>query len=251
MAAVSAGPLRCAALLGLAVALLAVWPVVDGVAALSWATAGAAAWLLGALGTPVLWQGDLLRHAGGFVAEVHRDCTVLWPAVLLLGSLALLPGVWRGRGRGSLGALLGVMLLGVLCMWAVNQLRLAGVFWLAVHESAHYGWVHGALAPAIQVAALAAYVAATHALSAARGRPRETHNADASEDAEDAEDADDAHNAGGAAFDDAWRPARTARAAAARVPPAAACAARRVPCRGTGGVAVALRGADPRADGER
>jgi exosortase/archaeosortase family protein len=160
-----ARPLVAAAAFGAALAVLAVWPLADGVAPLSWATARAAAAGLAALGTPVVLQGDLLRHGGGFVAQIHRDCTVLWPAWLLLTGLALsLPR------RTATTPLLIAMIIGVLFMAAVNQVRLVAVIWAGVHAPDAFGWLHEGLAPVVQVAAMLAFVGAARIAVAAEDR---------------------------------------------------------------------------------
>lgn len=122
--------------------------------ALREATAAAAQWMLAALGTPVLRQGEWLQHAGGFTAEVHLDCTALWPAVVLVSLLVL----FGSQARVGVPRLVRASAWGVGVVALVNQLRLVGTVWLGVHAPAHWTFVHEVMGPLALVAAGAGVV---------------------------------------------------------------------------------------------
>ena len=151
-----------ALLLGGLLSLCAAWPVgvarssaMPELSALQWLTAGTAQAALSALGTPFVWQGDLMRHADGFAAQVDLDCTALWLAWLLIGGLVL----FGLTGRGSPRRLLPAMLVGVAMIAVVNQLRLMAMLWLGVHMPQQFGWVHEWLSPLLLVALGGGFVA--------------------------------------------------------------------------------------------
>ncbi|MBL8326680.1 MAG: exosortase/archaeosortase family protein [Rubrivivax sp.] len=122
---------------------------------------------LAVLGTPLVRQGELLRHAGGFVAQVDLSCTALWPAAM--GSMALcVAGALRGCAPLRLA---GLVAGGVGVIALVNQLRLVGVIWVGVHAPAHFEWVHVAAGPMLLVAAGAALVFVALAQPALRRAP--------------------------------------------------------------------------------
>lgn len=120
------------------------------------ATAAAAQWLLAALGTPVQRHGEWLRHAGGFTAEVHLDCTALWPAVVLVSLLVL----FGTQARVGVPRLVRASAWGVGVVALVNQVRLVGTVWLGVHAPAHWTFVHEVMGPLALVAAGAVVVVA-------------------------------------------------------------------------------------------
>jgi exosortase/archaeosortase family protein len=126
----------------------------DTLQALCEATAASAQWMLAALGTSMQRRGEWLHHPGGFVAEVHLDCTAFWPAVVLVGVLALFGSLARvSTRRFALAAAWGVLALVIL-----NQLRLAGTLWLGVHAPAYWTLMHEVAGPLLMVAAGAAVV---------------------------------------------------------------------------------------------
>ncbi len=144
---------RFAALVLLFLLLHAVleWPALDApLFALNAATADAARAWLAALGVPLTRDGTLVRHATGFVTEVHQVCTLLLPAALLAAGIAMHP-------HGSLGRKLAGVMLGVLVVALVNQCRLVGVIWVGVALPQWFDAVHGALAPAVLLALTTAY----------------------------------------------------------------------------------------------
>jgi len=112
---------------------------------------------VGALGTPLALQGDLLRHAGGFAVQVGLECTALIPALVLVAVLAAFG--WMGRTSPS--RLVRAMLFSVAVITLINQLRLVGVIWVGVHAPQHFAWVHEVLGPLLMIAVGAAIVAAT------------------------------------------------------------------------------------------
>lgn len=101
--------------------------------------AGAA---LAVTGTPTSVDDTLVTHAGGFVADVHTTCTAAWPSMLVVFALCLTRGATTRRS-------LRTTAVAVFTVWLVNQVRLVGVIWIGVHAPEHFGWVHGALGPAV------------------------------------------------------------------------------------------------------
>lgn len=116
------------------------------------ATAALAQSALALLGTPLVRQGELLRHAGGFAAQVDLSCTALWPAMMLSLALCVAGALRRAAPLRLAGFVAGG--IGVIAL--VNQLRLVGVIWVGVHAPAHFEWVHVAAGPLLLVAAGAA-----------------------------------------------------------------------------------------------
>lgn len=108
----------------------------------------ALAWLAAA-GLPLLREGPLVMHAGGFVTEVHQTCTALLPAAWLLAAIALHPARPAPKLAG--------MLLGLLLVTLLNQCRLVGVIWVGVQAPALFALVHDGLAPAALIALTLAY----------------------------------------------------------------------------------------------
>lgn len=106
------------------------------------------------LGTPLQREGDLLRHAGGFVAQVDASCTAAWPASLL----ALALGVAAALGRTVPARIAAAIVLGTMAIAAANQLRLVVALWVGVHAPAHFHWVHVAAGPLLMVVVGAAVV---------------------------------------------------------------------------------------------
>lgn len=108
------------------------------------------------LGTPLSRQGDLLRHADGFVAQVDVSCTAALPAVLLALALGV-AGALRATAPRRIALAIG---LGALAVVLANQVRLVAALWVGVHAPAHFHWVHVAAGPLLLVAAGAAVVRA-------------------------------------------------------------------------------------------
>lgn len=132
---------------------------------LQWGTTALARWALARLDTPLAWQGDLLRHEGGFAAQVDLSCTALGPAALLALALVV-AGALRRLAPHRLAAALA---LGIVLVALVNQLRLVAVLWVGVHAPAHFEWVHVALGPLALVAVGTAVVLAMMAHADAAG----------------------------------------------------------------------------------
>jgi len=126
-------------------------------AMLQWATTLVAQTMMAWLGTPMSWHGDQLSHAGGFVAQLHADCTAWWPAWCAVFAVAAW-GAWVGLPvrRTMVGALAGL-----LAMVLVNQARLVAVLWAGVHAPAAFDLAHEVLGPLLLVATGAAVVAVT------------------------------------------------------------------------------------------
>lgn len=126
-------------------------------ATLQWATALVAQAMLAWLGTPMSWHGDQLSHAGGFVAQLHADCTAWWPAcgmLIALASVAAWVGVPARRTMAGAAA-------GLFAMVLVNQVRLVAVLWAGIHAPAFFHFAHEVLGPLLLVATGAAIVALT------------------------------------------------------------------------------------------
>lgn len=122
--------------------------------ALREATAAAAQWMLGALGTPVQRHAEWLHHAGGYVAEIHLDCTAWWPAVVLVGVLVL----FGSLARVSASRVAGAAAWGVAAVALLNQLRLVATLWLGVHAPGYWMLAHEVVGPLALVAAGAGVV---------------------------------------------------------------------------------------------
>lgn len=149
--------------------------LVAAVDALGLATARVAQAVLGALDTPFELHGDQLRHASGFVAQVHRDCTALWPVLLWLVTLAAVsfatsrggrdrrpPGVRAGPAAPALAVrprVLARALVGAGAVALANQLRLVAVLWSGAVAPASFAWMHEVIGPLFLVAAGAGLVA--------------------------------------------------------------------------------------------
>jgi exosortase/archaeosortase family protein len=119
------------------------------------ATGALAQQLLGAAGTPLVREGERLRHAAGFVAEVDLGCTALAPALVLIAALVMVGKARREPPfRLALAALVGAGIIGL-----VNEIRLAIVLWTGVHAPERWFWVHDLLGPFLLLGAGAAIIA--------------------------------------------------------------------------------------------
>jgi len=107
-----------------------------------WTAEGARA-LLVPLGTVFERHGERLSHPGGFVAVVDADCTVLTPALLLLGALAAVGALARLGWRRTLAFAFG----GIVVLAIANQLRLAAVLWTGANAPLHFAWLHDVAGP--------------------------------------------------------------------------------------------------------
>ena len=156
------GPRRAAPALltaGLLAGTLGVLSALPASASLSWLQGLTLTLLkeaLALLATPLVQQGALLLHVNGFAAEIHRDCTALWPALVLLAGLV---GVAHQIGAPPRPVLIG-MLAAVAWMALVNQCRLVGVIWVGVHAPQHFDAVHDFGAPLLLVLAGLGFLAA-------------------------------------------------------------------------------------------
>jgi exosortase/archaeosortase family protein len=152
--------------------------------ALSRATAWAAQAMLQGLGLSFERQGDQLRHASGFVAQVHADCTAAWPVAVWLLALA---AAWLAGSRGKRGPggpngsnglngrdacsppgvrhgspwpvrvpalprVLARALAAAMALALTNQLRLVVVLWGGAVAPASFGWLHEVAGPLFLVA---------------------------------------------------------------------------------------------------
>jgi exosortase/archaeosortase family protein len=147
---------RLATAVGLTLAALAVvgaWPAVEAaLTPLGALTARTTAALLASLGLPVVVQGSVLVHGGGFACAVGLGCTALTPAALLAAAILSQPLAWAARIAGAAA--------GAVLVAGVNQLRLAGLVWLGVFEPGWFEAAHLFLGPMVLVLACAAFAAA-------------------------------------------------------------------------------------------
>ena len=100
-------------------------------------TAQLTAFMLAAIGLPVMREAATLVHAGGFACEIDVACTALIPAVLLAASMGLLRATPRAH-------LMGIM-FGVLLVVLVNQWRLVSLVWLGVYVPGYFDVAHNLL----------------------------------------------------------------------------------------------------------
>lgn len=152
----SAPPLsvrRLAVALGTALAALWLLELVPAAAVLTGPvnllTATLTEIMLLAVGLPVMRNGTVLTHAGGFSCEIDFSCTVLIPAALLGAVLLALPAA-RFRRWAGMAVALGVLAL-------LNQLRLMSLVGLGVYAPAWYDLVHGWMWPALLALAVIGY----------------------------------------------------------------------------------------------
>lgn len=116
------------------VAILALGGEQGALSVLDRPTALATSWLVNALGLPGTLDGTVLSHPSGFAIRIGYRCTVLLPALVVLGFLAALP---VPAGRVSVGVALATLLLAIL-----NSLRLAGLYFLGVHSPQQFHLAH-------------------------------------------------------------------------------------------------------------
>ena len=133
----------------LVVVLAGLWviqihPLAGGVfAPLTVLTAQLTAFILAAIGLPVMREAATLVHAGGFACEIDVACTALIPAALLAVSMALLRATPRAHLMG--------IILGALLVVLVNQLRLVSLVWLGVQAPGYFDVAHNLLWPALLI----------------------------------------------------------------------------------------------------
>ena len=131
----------------LAVVLVGLWailihPLAEGVfAPFTVLTAQLTAFMLAAIGLPVMREAATLVHAGGFACEIDVACTALIPATLLAAVMALLRATPRAHLMG--------IIPGVLLVVLVNQLRLVSLVWLGVHAPGYFEVAHNLLGPVL------------------------------------------------------------------------------------------------------
>jgi exosortase H (IPTLxxWG-CTERM-specific) len=76
-------------------------------------------WILTALGTPTLRDGQHL-HAAGFSVEVVSGCTGLFVFIILLAAVLAFPASWRMKAAG--------LAWGAALIFVLNQLRIVTLF---------------------------------------------------------------------------------------------------------------------------
>jgi exosortase/archaeosortase family protein len=112
-------------------------------------TAQLTAFMLAAIGLPVMRDAATLVHAGGFACEIDVACTALIPAALLAAVMALLRSTPRAHLMGIIS--------GVLLVVLVNQLRLVSLVWLGVHAPGYFDVAHNLLGPVLLLLTGAGY----------------------------------------------------------------------------------------------
>lgn len=141
--------------LSLALALVAAWivyvlPATDAVLApVNEPTARLTAAMLYAVGLPVLSEGTVISHAGGFASEIGSGCTALIPALLLAAAVLGWPASRRARFIGVVG--------GTAWMVVLNQVRLVSLVWIGVHDPGFFGIAHDGLWPVLLLLAGVVY----------------------------------------------------------------------------------------------
>lgn len=139
----------------LAVVLVGLWviqihPLADGVfTPFTVLTAQWTAFMLAAIGLPVMREAATLAHASGFACEIDVACTALIPAVLLAASMAVVRATPRAH-------LMGIM-IGALLVVLVNQLRLVSLVWLGIHAPGYFDVAHNLLWPALLILTIGGY----------------------------------------------------------------------------------------------
>ena len=113
-------------------------------------TAQLTAFMLAAIGLPVMRDAATLVHASGFACEIDVACTALIPATLLAAVMAPLRATPRAHLMG--------IIHGVLLVALVNQLRLVGLVWLGVHAPGYFDVTHNLLGPMLLLLTGAGYV---------------------------------------------------------------------------------------------
>jgi exosortase/archaeosortase family protein len=106
-------------------------------------TAQLTAFMLAAIGLPVMRDATTLFHAGGFACEIDVACTALIPAALLATLMALLRATPRAHFMGIVS--------GVLLVVLVNQLRLVALVWLGVLAPGYFDVAHNLLGPLLLI----------------------------------------------------------------------------------------------------
>ncbi len=124
--------------------VIQIHPQAGGVfAPLTVRTAQLTAFMLAAIGLPVMRDAATLVHAGGFACEIDLACTALIPAALLAAVMALLRATPRAHLMG--------IIPGVLLVVLVNQLRLVSLVWLGVHAPGYFDVAHNLLGPVLLI----------------------------------------------------------------------------------------------------
>ncbi len=111
-------------------------------------TARVAAFALNALGMPVVVDGVLLTHAGGFRAAVSHGCTPILPVVFLGAVMTF--GIPLRRRTRVLGLLSGAVLLTL-----INLLRVIALFSIGVVAPGYFVVSHEWLGQGVVIAATA------------------------------------------------------------------------------------------------
>ncbi len=112
-------------------------------------TAQWTAFMLTAIGLPVMREAATLVHVGGFACEIDVACTALIPAALLAASMAVVRATPRAH-------LMGIT-IGVLLVVLVNQLRLVSLVWLGIHAPGYFDATHNLLWPALLILTIGGY----------------------------------------------------------------------------------------------
>ncbi len=100
---------------------------------MSQATAQSLAWLLGAVGMTVGVQGSTIT-SGAFGITIAPGCTPAAPLLLYLGAVAGYPSTWPAKLKGAL--------LGIVCLTAVNFVRVTTLFFIGKYSPNHLEVMH-------------------------------------------------------------------------------------------------------------
>jgi exosortase/archaeosortase family protein len=93
--------------------------------------------VLQACGMTVHREAAVLSHAAGFSYKIDYRCTGLIATGFLSAGLLVLPLPWKTR--------LAQVLLGAALVSALNLLRLVSLFYIGVHHSQIFGFLHAVL----------------------------------------------------------------------------------------------------------
>lgn len=102
------------------------------------------AWILGPFLEGTRAVGAVLVSPN-YSIQVRPGCDAYQASAVLLAGVVAFPAA---RVRKGLGAALGL-----LCLFALNPLRLAALLWTGVHHPAHFDRMHFEVLPALYVAA--------------------------------------------------------------------------------------------------
>ena len=97
-------------------------------------TAGVTATFLRLSGMPVQREMAVLSHPAGFSYEIYYKCTGLILILFLSAALLTLPDRWAVKMKN--------IILGAVCIFALNFLRLTSLFYIGVHYPLAFDLFH-------------------------------------------------------------------------------------------------------------